>query len=101
MSACKYMEEIGSAAILTAKRSAGVASEVNFGNCVTCMPLPSVNKTVLSGFETWRRYHQKSKTGVSVVPQKKFQGYMGKHYLIITANSVILQRSQTGVKEPP
>ena len=38
--------------------------------CATCMPLPSMKKTVRSGFETQRRRHQKSKTGVSVVPQK-------------------------------
>ena len=34
------------------------------------MPLPSVNKAAHSGFETQRRHHQKSKTGVSVAPQK-------------------------------
>ena len=32
--------------------------------------LPSVNKAAHSGFETKRRYHQKSKTGLSVAPQK-------------------------------
>ena len=31
--------------------------------------LPSVNKTAHSGFETQRRHHQKSKTGVSLAPQ--------------------------------
>ena len=30
----------------------------------------SVNKTAHSGIETQRRRHQKSKTGVSVTPQK-------------------------------
>ena len=30
----------------------------------------SVDKAVHSGFETQRRRHQKSKTGVSVAPQK-------------------------------
>ena len=34
------------------------------------MPLPSVNKAAHSGFETQRRHHRKSKTGVSVAPQK-------------------------------
>ena len=48
--------------MLAAKRSAGVAPEVNFRECV--------NKTAHSGLETQRRHHQKSKTGVSVVPQK-------------------------------
>ena len=34
------------------------------------MPPPSVNKDAHSGFETQRRHHQKSKTGLSVAPQK-------------------------------
>ena len=33
------------------------------------MPQPSANKRVHSGFESWRRRLQKSKTGVSVAPQ--------------------------------
>ena len=37
---------------------------------LTRIPLPSMNKAVHSGFETERRHHQKSKTGVSVIPQK-------------------------------
>ena len=38
------MEEISSAAMLATKRLAGVAPEVNLRECVTCTPLPSVNK---------------------------------------------------------
>ena len=34
------------------------------------MSLPSANKVAHSGFETQRTRHQKSKTGVSVVPPK-------------------------------
>ena len=56
--------------MLAAKMSAGVAPEVNLGVCVTHMPPPNVNKTAHSGFEAQRRYHQKSKTGVSVAPRK-------------------------------
>ena len=37
------------------------------------MPLPSVNKAAHSDFETQRRYHQKSKTGVSVAAQKSLK----------------------------
>ena len=37
---------------------------------VTCTPQSSVNKAAYSGFETQRRLHKKSKTGVSVAPQK-------------------------------
>ena len=33
------------------------------------MPLPNANKVAHSGFETQRRHHQKSKTGVSVTPK--------------------------------
>ena len=77
MSSCRYVEEIGLAAMLATKRSAGVAPEVNLGECVTHMPLPSANKALHSGFETQRRYHQKSKTGISVAPKKDlFQSLM-------------------------
>ena len=34
------------------------------------MPLSNVNKVAHSGFETQRKHHQKSKTGVSVAPEK-------------------------------
>ena len=66
----RYPEEKGSAAMLAAKRSPGVAPDVNLRTHVTSIPLPGVNKSAHSGFETQRRHHQKSKTGVSVVPQK-------------------------------
>ena len=65
-----YVKEVGSDEMLAAKRSAGVAQEVNFREHVTCLPPPSSNKTTHPGFETQRRRHQKSKTGVSVAPQK-------------------------------
>ena len=60
----------GSAAMLAAKRSVGVAPEVNLRQNVTRMPPPNSNKAAHSGFETQRRRHQKSKTGVSVALQK-------------------------------
>ena len=41
----------------------------NLRQRVTHMPTPSANKAPQSGFETQRRRHQKSKTGVSVAPQ--------------------------------
>ena len=64
------MEENGSAAMLTKKRSAGVTPEMNFRENVKLMPLPSTNKAAHSGFETERRHQQKSKTVLSVIPQK-------------------------------
>ena len=36
----------------------------------SCTPLPSANNADHSGFETLRKRHQKSKTGVSVAPEK-------------------------------
>ena len=69
MTAHKYVEEIGSAAMLVTKRSAGVAPEVNLRDA-SCMPLPGVNNTALYDFEAQMRHHEKFKTGVSVGPQK-------------------------------
>ena len=40
----KYVEEISSVAMLAAKRSTGVAPQVNLVECVTHMYLPSANK---------------------------------------------------------
>ena len=48
----------------------GFAPELNLRDCVTCTPLPGANKAAHSGFETQRRHHQNSKTGVSVTPHK-------------------------------
>ena len=50
-------------------------TEVNLREWVTCMLLPSANEGAHSGFETQRRCHQKSKTGVSVTPQKVLQKF--------------------------
>ena len=49
MPAHRYMEENSSAAMLDAKRLAGVTAEVNFRECVTHKPTLSVNKTAHSG----------------------------------------------------
>ena len=68
MPGCRYVEEISLAAMLATKRLAGVKAEVNLRE--TCTPPSSANKAAHSGFETQRRHHQKSKTGVSVAPQK-------------------------------
>ena len=70
MPAHRYMGENDSAAMLAARRSAGVTPEINLKECVTYMPPPSMNKAAHSGCETQRRHQQKSKTRESVVPQK-------------------------------
>ena len=59
-----------SAAMLAAKRSAGVAPDVNLREHISCAPLPTANKAAHSGFETQRRCHQNSKWGVQW-PHKK------------------------------
>ena len=69
MPAHRYVEENGLVAVLTAKRLAGVAPEVNLRKHISCTPQPSVNKAAYSGFET-QRSCQKSKTGVSDAPEK-------------------------------
>ena len=70
--------------MLAVKRSAGVAPEVNLRQGVTHTPLPNANKAAYSGFETQRRRHQKSKTGVSVAPQKGLMS--SKKFLKIKKN---------------
>ena len=82
----RYVEEIGLAAMLTTKRLASVTPGVNLWGHVTHVPLPSASKVAHSGFETQRRYHQKSKTGVSVAPQKAhvLQFYFKKDFLSYT-----------------
>ena len=57
------------AAMLAIYTGRGVAPEVNLRERISCTPLPSANKAAHSGFETQRRRHQKSKTGVSVAPE--------------------------------
>ena len=61
----------GLAAMLALYTGKGVAPEVNLREHISHTPPQSLNKAVHSGFETQRRHHQKSKTGVSVAPQMK------------------------------
>ena len=64
----KYVDQKGPAAVLFAKRSAGVTPEVNLKN-----PLhpgkEACEQGIYPGFETQGTWHQKSKTGVLVDPQ--------------------------------
>ena len=55
--------------MLAAKRSAGVAPEVNRWNLLHAGN-EARKQEIHPGFETLDRRHQKSKTGVSVAPQK-------------------------------
>ena len=61
MPAHRYVEEIGLAAMLAAKRLADVTPEVNLREHVTPMPPPSVNQAAYSGFETQRRHTRSPK----------------------------------------
>ena len=58
------------ATMLAIRRPAGVTPEVSLKEHTSYTPLPSVSKAAHSGFETQGRCHQKSKSGVSVSPQK-------------------------------
>ena len=61
------------AVMLATKRSAGVAPEVNLRNSLHTGD-KARKRGIHCGFETQERRYQKSKTGVSAVPQKlKFQ----------------------------
>ena len=75
MPAHRYVEENCSAAMLVTKRSAGFAVEVNLGEHIMRTPPPSANKVAHSGFEAHRKHHQKSKTGVSVVPKNELVAF--------------------------
>ena len=55
-----------SAAMLAIYTGRDVIPEVNLRECISCTPPQSLNKAAHSGFETQRRHHQKSETGVSV-----------------------------------
>ena len=57
------------AAMLAIYTGRGVAPEVNLRECISHTPPQSSNKAAHSGFETQRRRHQKSETGVSVAPK--------------------------------
>ena len=68
---CKYVDQKGLAAMLTSIQSAGVTPEGN-------LSITQVRKHVKGihpGFETQGRHHQKSKTGVSVVPRKILKSF--------------------------
>ena len=59
------------AAMMAIKRFAGVALEVTLRECLSCTSSSSVNKAFHSDFEAQRRHHHKSKSVVSVAPQKR------------------------------
>ena len=58
------------------------------------MPLPGANQAAHSGFKTQTRHHQKSKTGVSVAPQK---GLMSPKILLKmkNANKITIKKTCT------
>ena len=77
---CKYMGQNSSATMLATKWSAGATPEVNRRN-----PLHTGNESCKGShldFKTQDRHNPKSKTGVSVTPQKglKFSIYFRNKY---------------------
>ena len=68
---CRYVDQKGSAAMLTSKQSAGVAPEVNLRNSTqTRMPASERSTLALKLRADATRTSEKSKTGVSVTPRK-------------------------------
>ena len=65
----KYVGENGLAAMLTAKKSAGVAPKMNL-RILLCAGDEACKQEDLPWLETQRIGHQKSKIGVSEVSQK-------------------------------
>ena len=65
----KYVDEKGSAAMMASKRSAGVSPEENL-RILLYEGNEASKQEIHPGFETQDRHYQKSKTGVSVAPQK-------------------------------
>ena len=78
MPAHRYMEENSLAVMVATNGLTGVTPDMNLK---VCMSPPSTNKATHAGFETKRRCHQKSKTGVSVAPQ---QGLMSCHLIFFS-----------------
>ena len=66
---CRYVDQKGSVAMLTSIQSAGVTPEVNLRNSLHAGD-KACKQGIHPGFETQGRHYQKSKTGVSVTPQK-------------------------------
>ena len=64
MPAQRYVQEISSAAMPAAKRSAGVKLEVHLIECVICIPQPSAHKADYSCFETQRYITRSPKQGI-------------------------------------
>ena len=65
----KYVDQKGLAAMLPVKRSVGVDPEVNLTNSLHTGENAHMTG-IYHDFETIGRCHQKSKPGVSAVPQK-------------------------------
>ena len=61
----RYVEDMAQLPCWLPAGSAGVAPEVNLREHLTHMPPPNMNKADHPGFETHRRRHLKSKTGIS------------------------------------
>ena len=81
MPACRYMEEIGLAAMLAAKSLAGVAPEMESQG--TCM----AHQTWIKRSALYLKSRQKSQTGVSVVPQK---GLMSSKNVLLCHPLIVL-----------
>ena len=78
-----------------AKRLAGDAPELNFRQCISHMPPPSVNKAAHSGFKTERKSHQNCKTEVSISDPTKGTYVLQFFFLKKSMNGALKPRDVT------
>ena len=107
---CWYKDQNGLLSMLAVERSVGVAPQVILKNSLYTGAV--ARKPVIhSGFEIQRRRHQKSKTGVSVAPQKRTH-VLQKNYRLETAMNKVAhfgfqtqdryqQKTKTGLSVAP
>ena len=80
---CRYVDQKGSAAMLTSLESAGVAPEVNL-RITQARKAPKKGSTL--ALKPGVRYHQKSNTGVSVAPGKGLMSSKNKNKKLLPQN---------------
>ena len=89
----------------------GVTPEVNLRVHISCMPPQSSNKAAHSGFETQRRCHQKSETGISVdmcptnfflkKTKKNVRTFNGDNHQIFKSTSQYKTKTHATKFQPP
>ena len=77
---------------------------MNLREHISHTPLQSLNKAAHSGFETQRRHHQKSKTGVSVAQKmdtSPTKNFLKKSVLLVASCTILCElRSESDILGP-